>query len=363
MVILSLCGDPGGAHAISPVLRRLTQENNIVRIYAYRQALEIFEADGLSPVEISEGVQDRELKETLIHCKPDLCLLGTSVNGVDLEKKMILLCRELGITTLSVLDYWSNYINRFTHVGGPALDALPDMVAVMDLMAKDEMIALGIPADRICVTGQPAFDELLSDFDNAEARKKIRKHHQVLDEVPLIVFASQPLTEMKKLGASDLGFDELGVIQILNEAMEEWRRLHHVSAKLWIRPHPRENDLKFSNWVGDDTFVSSDFTRNEVVAAADLIVGMNSIFLIEACLLGGTVLSLQPGGKRSDDFPFQRLGLGTVCYDDQVLKVLTPLIRSKKLAEIVPEKLKANYGGGAGNVLKLIKKLAEAASR
>ena len=37
---------------------------------------------------------------------------------------------------------------------------MPDIITVVDEPMRDEMIAVGFPADRLCLTGHPVLDEV-----------------------------------------------------------------------------------------------------------------------------------------------------------------------------------------------------------
>ena len=88
------------------------------------------------------------------------CLLtATSANGIDLEKLFLGAARRLGVPALAVLDFWSNYRQRFSDQRDNLI-YLPDRIAVMDEHARTEMIAEGFAPELLSVTGQPAFDAL-----------------------------------------------------------------------------------------------------------------------------------------------------------------------------------------------------------
>jgi hypothetical protein len=87
---------------------------------------------------------------------------------------------------------------------------------------------------------------------------------------------------------------------------------------LVIRHHPREDaanhrDLR-SN--GIRILIDNQSNAREAIAAADLVTGMNSVLLLEACYLGALVVSLQPNLQGTDALPTNRLGFSRGVYSE-----------------------------------------------
>jgi UDP-N-acetylglucosamine 2-epimerase len=264
-----------------------------------------------------------------------LVLTSTSLNGLDLEKRFIGAARLQGIPSVSVLDFWSNYRPRFSS-SGDLLDCVPDRIAVMDGQARDEMIAEGFESQRLFVTGQPAFDDLANWHAGftPERRQTVRRKLGVQENELLVVFASQPYSAFASTDSSlpqYRGFDERSVAAQLLKTLEEMetdgRRITLV-----VRPHPRESADNFDHLRSDTVrvCVTSDGEARETVAAADLVVGMNTVLLIEACYLGCVVVSLQPGLKGADPLRTNRLGFSRAVYSDNQI---APAIRELLLDE------------------------------
>ncbi|HLY10847.1 MAG TPA: hypothetical protein VKW04_16210 [Planctomycetota bacterium] len=308
-MLVSICGDPGGAHAVAPVLHLLQEEGRFdLAPYAYNQGLEILSRRGIPcrplPPQIDGDWTRRRLEED----RPRLILTGTSHNGRDCEKVFIQTARRLGVPSLAVLDFWSNYVVRFSDEQG-TLAALPDLVAVMDQRARSDLIAAGIPADTILVTGQPAYDSLRESREafSPERRLELRKGLGLAANDRWIVFASQPFSTLYPDPQSPTypGYDEHLVLAELIRALEGLAGTCPGGLLLQVRPHPREKvaDLARHRSGGIRLLVSADGDARELAMAADLVVGMNSAFLVEACYLGAVVLSLQPGLRVADPLP------------------------------------------------------------
>ena len=185
----------------------------------------------------------------------------------------------------------------------------------------------GFPRDCLIVTGQPAFDELpaLGRAATPQHRAATRERLGVAAEERLVVFASQPLAALYGTDESHpgyLGYTEQTVLALLGSCLDRIACRAGRKVVLWVRPHPRENpaDLQPNSSAFLRAVVSSEFDGRELALAADLVAGMTSVFLVEACLLGCAVISLQPGLRFADPLPTNRTGLSRPVYHEQELE-------------------------------------------
>lgn len=330
--IVSICGDPGGANALAPVVRDLSQKAIFyLKNYTYAQGSSIFQKQNLSTTPLSCDVHLETAHSALEETKPDLLLTATSHNTQNWEKKFILSARNLGIPSVSILDFWSNYSLRFSDERG-ALSCLPDAIIIMDEQAKSEMIAEGFPEDRLLVMGQPAFDSLPRSKSAFTENKKLELRHDlgVSSNEKLVVFVSQPLRQVLN-GKTTLGFDEHEVLRDLIFALEPLSEQSPIS--LLIRPHPREEVSDYDKYHSDriPIQVSNDGESHSLYLSADLVVGMNSVALVEACHLDCHVLSYQPGLVARDSLPTNRSGLSHAVYaKENLLPKLASLLSAPR---------------------------------
>ncbi|MEW6445848.1 MAG: hypothetical protein AB1479_07415 [Pseudomonadota bacterium] len=307
--ILILAGDPGGANALTPVIRALLDDGRCrLVLHAYRHALDLWRQQGFDVHALPAPCLPRERLEQL---RPDLLLCATSCNGEDWEQAFIAAANELGIPSLALLDFWSNYRQRFTSPS--RLLTLPDCIAVMDDLARHEMIEEGFDPARLIVTGQPVFDALpqeRADFTASDRRRAIRA--DMAGDKSLILFASQPIASLYRDLTGNprhLGYDERQTLNMLVEALDTIGSTQPL--RLHILPHPREARESFTDLHARHTEISvseGQYTPHDLVMSADIVVGMNSMLLVEACLLGALVLSLQPGLSGRDALPTNRAG-------------------------------------------------------
>jgi len=302
--VLAVCGDPGGGNAIAPVLTRLAAARDArLRVFAYAESMAVLGRHGVDFIVLPNGTSIETARNELRSFGADLVLMSTSRNALNHERKFIAAAHEAGIPSLAVLDFWSSYTERFSD-GEMSPRDLPDMIAVMDEEARAAMVGLGFPVERIVVTGQPAFDGLAGDFAcfDRDRRRAIRASWGADDKASVVLFASQPLRDLYGPGKESnrsLGYDEREVLGLLVAVI---RALAVVSGRRWIvavRRHPREKATPLLQQSVSRVTIVPDESANQYHAAlaADLVVGMSSILLLEAAYLGCRVLSLQPSAR------------------------------------------------------------------
>jgi hypothetical protein len=312
---------------------------------------------------LDESTSTLDAERLLSESRADLLVTGTSYNGIDLEKKFITAARKLGVPSLAVLDFWSNYATRFSDAEGN-LAHVPDRIAVMDDRAHDEMVAAGFDARQLVVTGQPALDDLISykKAHTNERRAAIRATLGVKDDERLILFASQPLASVFGDNAERplyLGYTEFTVLDALVSSLESIAEHRAKQVTLLIRPHPRENSQAFEDQSSDSIriVVSSDGDSREMVLASDLVAGMTTMLLVEACFLGVPVVSLQPGLRTADPLPTNRTGLSRPVYStDEFESVIEGLLFDESMRQNVMANLAKSVppGDSAQYVARLI---------
>lgn len=310
MKVLVVAGDAGGARAVQPVIAKL-RERHTVDCVGYGAARTIWSADRIemstvSPAEVSDY---------------DRVLTATSVGPVQLEPEFIRAARAANRRVVTLLDAWGSYWERFRARSGEL--ALPDAVGVMHEEIRLEMRELGFDEGLLVVTGHPGFDRITDE--RAVVRQNvlaIRRSLGIGDAI-YVLYVSQP--ESPTVTWSELGFDEEQVLEDLAGALSAVIAEQTTSAVLLVKLHPRQYGSSPRQVVdrpgirvrvlGDDRIRPRD-----AAGAADLVVGISSILLLEACLLGRPVVSYQPGLRRRDDLPTDRWGWSRGVYTKQDLR-------------------------------------------
>jgi len=285
--ILFSGNDPGGANAILPVVEALVQGGYVCEGMITGPAWEIFTRHKIT-CRNAEGISDAELFAAVDTFAPDLFLAGTS--GSLTADKKILLHFAGRIPSVYVLDFWNNYWQRFSGAEKD-LKYLPTAVCVMDELAEKEMLAEGIPASAVRVTGNPHFEHFSRNISRADENE-----HTIL-------FISQPISDASGMrGAVQYGFDEFKVLKSIIAALS-------ASLRLSIRLHPREDSHKYDAFLNERVRISTEPTLEKALSRAGLVVGMFSPVLIQAAIAGKNVLSYQPGFADVDPLPTNKLGI------------------------------------------------------
>jgi len=328
--IVGVAGDAGGAAALAPVLVELRKRfDGDVAAWAYGPATEMFRRAGLTPCVLQRPVErsfvERELSRD---CR--LLFLGTSVNDDEFEKRFLEASIALGVPSVAVLDFWSNYAVRFLHRGTKSL-LLPTVVTAIDPDCRDGLAAAGVPPERIRITGHPAL-ERLGSLRNvpADALAHVRSRFLHDPSSRLVVFVSQPFGQYRK----DLGYenadafpDEMSVERQLEECLGRLAVQRGGDFVVVVIPHPREANGRWTDAASDHVrrVVLRDMDRHLVALSSDLVVGMSSMLLIESSLLGCICVSVQPGRRENDDLVSNRRGWTAPVYD---LSEMTPTIEA-----------------------------------
>ncbi len=318
--IVAVAGDPGGANALAPVLQQLRAKGHRLTALAYGQARDLWRRRDIPVQELDGYLTAGDARQRLETLKADRLLVGSSFNPLNLERTFVAGARLAGIPSLAVLDFWSNYTLRFGE-GAVNPANLPDGIAIMDEQARREMMAEGFPAERLRVTGQPAFDDLarLRAEHSQEQRRAMRASLGITDGRPLVLFASQPLAALFGTNTQNPlfnGYTEHTVLTGLIRALENIGQGRQQQLALVIRSHPRENpdDLRRPSTDHVTITVDSQGEARSVALAADLVTGMTTVLLVEACLLGCAVVSLQPATRLPDMLPTNRWGASRAVY-------------------------------------------------
>lgn len=282
-MIAVISHDAGGAEILSSYLKKQDIDCSCV---LDGPAIKIFERK-IGHVEILS-------LEDAIH-KADWIFCGTSWQS-DLEYRAIKLARMLGKHSVSFLDHWVNYRDRFIRLGKICL---PDEIWVGDDMAII-MANEVFPDTPISLVENPYFQDIRQELAAIPMRP--------LSASGAIsaLYVCEPIREHALLRFGD----ERHWGYVEEEALRYF--LSHVSAlgkpveRILIRPHPSELAEKYS-WTQRefDLPIEMGGTRTllEEIADSDIVAGCESMAMVVALLAGKKVLCCIPPGGHACSLP------------------------------------------------------------
>ena len=263
-------------------------------------------------------------------------ITGTCKEG-GLDQQIILWAKKNNIPSIACVDHWSLFNYRFRYKNKYLF---PDKILVNDEHAKDLALNDGIPEEKINVVGNPILEKLFNKKISITKNNYLEKYHN-FSKKKVLVFVSENLSEFKKNTKEYKGYDEFDVLKLINKFIKS----NYILA---IKLHPEENKKKFLKYINTkNTFFLSDIPVEEVAREADIIIGMESFFLIEMATLRNDVISLRPNSKHV--FIGNILN-ATIAADS--LKSLNEIKRKKMKKK---EKFKNNFRGSSEKIIKLIK--------
>ena len=357
--ILIFSADPGGAECLIPVIRELPEDIEPV-VMSKNTACRIFEKYSAPFLRVND-MKFHDIEAKLDDYAIDAVLTSaSSLPEKDMTEK--LLWRWAGkkmIPSVAVLDQWQNYADRFSGVDeAERLTYLPDMIAIMDELAKREMKDAGFPEERLCVTGQPALENFVKLAEQAKRPDKENRLKKSKEDM-IITFFSQP---MRALHGDGIGYNEKMVLDdILSVAavlQEEWKKTIKVLCKL----HPKDemDDLKFKSHGSSvkPQFVRDEYSNPELIVSSDIVIGMASIMLIHSVIAGIPTICYEPSvEKRSSRCMPVRIGaIPHVVTKNSLTELIKKLYRDPAFMKkyLQDQMLCGTHKGAAGKVAALV---------
>lgn len=221
--IAVVCHDAGGANQIAAMLAAGGTGHTVLQVYLEGPAIPAFQR------QFPSAALAASLAEAL-HGARSL-LTGTSWRS-PLEHHARAIGRQRGLYSVTVLDHWVNYPERFTREGEAIL---PDELWVSDGDAQ-KLAQAQFPDVTICRITDDYLRRQLALIALAAT-----------PEVPEILFLCEP-------AMSDWGRGPPGEFQALDFFLAAWPILHlPPGTRLILRPHPSESAEKYAHWAKTHT--------------------------------------------------------------------------------------------------------------
>lgn len=219
----------------------------------------------------------------------DWVLCGTSWQS-DLEKRAVIGAKKNGKKVVVFLDHWSYFNERFVLEG---VATYPDEIWVGDGIAL-ELAQRLFPGVNVSMVSNPYLEDMRHDLESLTPST-------ARSDFGSILYVCEPVREHALNTYGDeryFGYTEEDAVRYF---------VHNATAlgfeikSIKIRPHPSEAKDKY-NWVLQTTSlpieIGGDKTLLEEIAAADMVVGCESMAMVVGLLAKRRVIcTIPPGGK------------------------------------------------------------------
>lgn len=282
--ILFAAQQAGTATALTPVAQKLLSDNNKLHFAASSPAVHIWTQNAISCRQING--EHLVLQKLFDLTQPDIIVTGATVKS-NIERRLWSEAQKRGIPSIAVLDSWTNISPRF-RVNND-LYVIPTAILTIDQTMKAELQANARIKSRVYVTGQPYIESTLNSY----------KPSTVPPPTTFVFFAGGQLPQ----GAEHTGLGPvLEAIKVLLKSIAG-----HKKVRLLIKPHPSDNRHAWMGWYRqqsgpDQTLLSiTDAPVESLLSSVHGVIGLTSITLVIAGLMGLPVLSLQTAGAASSN--------------------------------------------------------------
>ena len=302
MKLLAVAGDPGGARVVMVVLNYLFDRQIPFVVVDHRYLS--WEAPCDWPRINLPSVNENAWQIMKAKDLEFSGLLFASSVADNIPLSLARNASSFGVPVLHLLDHWGNYAKRLETDGEQRF--LPDIYAVMDKQAFLGAISEGIPERILRITGHPGLSTLVSDSVKVQnaSRGRWLKEFGFSREKLLIAFVSEPIDQDQISGhLRDLNwrFTQQTVLELVCRFFQPYFK----EVQIGIVPHPREDSQSLNAvWESNHGLLEGGLLSlpngRPAICLADGVVGIQSILLHEAWLIGRPVLSIQLGEPASN---------------------------------------------------------------
>lgn len=300
--ILFFVEDPGAANYLVHLPRILTDKGYSCSVIATGNATDFFKKQSVPFTNPSSALTADEILGAV---SPRLLLIGISENPESLGLFLTSEGKKRGITTIGAVDTSMNAGYCYRGKTSDPLNYAPDLLMVPDEWDKDAFVSLGFPPNRVFVCGHPQYDFVRSEGLRLEriGRERVRSKlfHIGKKSKKVVLFASE-----KSAGLNPSQFNKNDSYNIQGRGTSNTRTrivieefLDAVSLLnerpfLMLRLSPKERLEELSDYLNEFDYISRNEPVMEVLFAADCVVGMTSMIMVEAVIIGRPTFSILP---------------------------------------------------------------------
>jgi hypothetical protein len=297
--VLIFVEDPGAANFIAALPRTMGEQGFLVKILAAGSARQYLRERNVPWEEMPA-----DAASLLASAKPRLLVTGTSANPDTSAFALITAAGSAGVTSVGIVDARANAEFRFRGRSNEPLAFAPDHIIVPDEHTRNAFATLGIKEDRMHICMHPQHQQVLNEARRLASmpRHELKRSlFPTAQERKVILFIAEPK------GGPDIDIDRRSdeytlmgrgksdsrTDIVLEEVLDAVQSIEPRPFMV-LRLHPRNREDDFAPYLKEFEMSSKGGSPLEAVYAADLVVGMTSLLMEEAALLGKQVLSVLP---------------------------------------------------------------------
>jgi hypothetical protein len=366
--------DSGAANYLFSLPESLTLLGISVTVIADGCAVQYLSERGIKPTTAASYKTSKCLIDTF---KPDLIIIGTSENKDTMALDLVLEARRLDITTLGAIDAVANSALRFRGHSDEPLFYAPDWLAVPDELTRTKFIELGFNPQKVIICGHPHFDYIRKKASDMALLSPESEKTKVFGEIgnrKVITFATEKSTGLdssefqKSEQYSLIGWGKKNErTAIVIEEFLNAVKLITPQPYLVLRIHPADSLDNYLDYINLFDTISQTGSSLKLIYVSDVVVGMTSMILLEAALMGKRTLSIIPRELEKEWLPSIDANI-TLCswstsdiklllekclransIDEDVLTQFFPFNSTERVAELVCKLLKISSEDCNGN--------------
>ncbi len=328
-LILLYADDPGGGNYLAPLADALLAEGMSCQ-FQVAPELAKYAADRRMKCVVRE--ENSKADDMLANVK--LLIVGTSENPDCFAHDLVEAARAANIPSVGVVDMKVNADRRFKGSGDNPLKHVPDWLVVGDDSAADAYISLGFPSNRLLVYGHPHYDAVRARRKQFQGQDFLLLRQTAFPMAPvnrpIWLFLAEGIDQLNSSASfrdSDYtmfgrGGSDFRSVIVLEEVLDAAAQLN---PRPWVvlRLHPKNREEDFTSLAPELGMISREGDPLPLVWAADLVLGMTTMLLVETYLLGRPHLSILPRiSERTWLYTLEQELTKTVCSREELLAIL-----------------------------------------
>jgi len=283
--------DAGGAEILLELLKASLPVGEL-RIFALVDSpcYTLIKAKKLEHFWCEIAPEKNDIETKLASFEPTIILYGTGWQN-HLEYHFLNYAKAHALPSIAFLDHWTNYRERFGYPENNWENNLPSFIAAHDKPSFDKAKALGLP-NVIAIKNYALLSQL------KEAHTILTHTH----ENDTLLFLSEPTAKVAERSFGDAygwGFTEKEVFKDILVNREKFG-----CKNILIRLHPSDTPETYQGIDPSATF--SHTTLLEDIAHAKIVIGIDTIALYTAYLLGKYAISYIPSTQRECCVPIPK---------------------------------------------------------